>query len=192
MARAPLLVTVGMKRVLIAFGVEYAIIAALIAVILVDVRLYPILPYEVHKTLHVLGAVLFLGNIIVTAGWTMMATRSGDANLIRFAARSITIADVFFTLPGLILLLANAPFLASVFGGTWAPRWITLSLLAFAVLGVAGGAALPFQFRLFTSSYRDDFDAHAARRLIRRWGVAGMAATLPPFVILHLMVAKPT
>src|SRR6266540_741565 len=65
------------------------------------------LPYAWHKWLHVLGAVLFLGNIIVTGFWMLLAERNGNEPSIRFAAIGVNWADVFFTAPGVILLLGN-------------------------------------------------------------------------------------
>ena len=69
------------------------------------------------KTLHVLGAVLFLGNIIVTAFWKTLADRTGNLAVIRFSVRTTTLADLLFTLAGAVLLAASGHALASPLGG---------------------------------------------------------------------------
>ncbi|HLN13518.1 MAG TPA: DUF2269 family protein, partial [bacterium] len=45
--------------------------------------------YDVVKFFHILGAVLFVGNIIVTAMWKARADRTGDLATIAFANRLV-------------------------------------------------------------------------------------------------------
>src|SRR5574341_288809 len=59
------------------------------------------------KTLHVLGAVLFLGNIIVTGWWKVMADRTRDPRIVAFAQRQVTLTDWVFTAGGVALVLAS-------------------------------------------------------------------------------------
>lgn len=50
---------------------------AILSVALLGILGHPlILNYQWHKLLHILGAVLFLGNIIVAAVWMLMAERT--------------------------------------------------------------------------------------------------------------------
>ena len=41
--------------------------------------------YTTIKLVHIAGAVLLLGNIIVTAWWKVMADRTGNPSIIAFA-----------------------------------------------------------------------------------------------------------
>jgi hypothetical protein len=41
------------------------------------------------KTLHIVGVSLFIGNIIVSALWKVMADRTGDLAVMRFGARLV-------------------------------------------------------------------------------------------------------
>ena len=59
------------------------------------------------KSLHILGAVAFLGNIIITGWWKVMADRTGDARIIAFAQRQVTLTDFVFTAGGAALILAT-------------------------------------------------------------------------------------
>jgi len=43
--------------------------------------------YLLLKSLHVLGVVIFLGNIIVTGWWKVMADKTRESKIIAFAQR---------------------------------------------------------------------------------------------------------
>jgi len=61
--------------------------------------------YTTLKFLHLLGVVLLVGNIIVTALWKTLADRSGNPATVAFAQRTVALADWVFTLPGVLLVL---------------------------------------------------------------------------------------
>ena len=67
----------------------------------------PLFPYRWHTFLHIAGAVVFLGNIIVTAAWMLMAERTRSVHVIHFSAKAVIRADLLFTLPGVFLVLMN-------------------------------------------------------------------------------------
>ena len=53
--------------------------------------------YLLAKSLHIFGAVLFLGNIIVTALWKVMADRTRNPAIVAYSQRLVTITDFAFT-----------------------------------------------------------------------------------------------
>jgi hypothetical protein len=57
--------------------------------------------------LYVLGAVLFVGNIITAAFWKLLAEREGNPQVIASAAKRVMLADYWFTIPGIMLLLTT-------------------------------------------------------------------------------------
>ncbi len=58
-------------------------------VVLLGILDHPlILTYQRHKLLHILGAILLLGNIIITAVWMLMAERTNNYHVMRFAVFS--------------------------------------------------------------------------------------------------------
>ena len=61
--------------------------------------------YSTVKLIHVLGAILFLGNIIVSAVWKIQADRTNDPVVIAFACRLINITDLAFTTLGSALIV---------------------------------------------------------------------------------------
>ena len=72
--------------------------------------------YDAFKVVHLFGVVLFLGNIIVTAVWKVMADHTGDPRIIAYAQRLVTLTDWIFTAGGVVLILVGAYGMAAVAG----------------------------------------------------------------------------
>ena len=60
--------------------------------------------YDALKYLHILGIVLLLGNVTITAFWKAFADRTGDPVVIAFGQRLVTITDFVFTGGGGIII----------------------------------------------------------------------------------------
>lgn len=151
---------------------------------------------EAWLLLHVLGVVLFLGNIVVTAVWKLLADRTRTPQVVAYAQRLVTVTDVGFTATGVVLILVSGHALAGSFGGVFrGPAWLTWGWSLFVASGVIWAAVLlpvqVLQARL-ARGFRDG-SAIPARywRLSAVWAVAGTAATVLPLVNLYLMVYKP-
>lgn len=151
--------------------------------------------YGLLKTLHVVGVILFLGNIIVTGWWKVMADRTGDPAIIAFAQRQVTLTDWVFTAGGVALLGVSGLANALLHGMPLSLPWIGWGIGLFTLSGLIWGAILiPLQVRL----------AHMARGfaggkaiepeywlLQRRWLVWGIVATVIPLAVVPIMVMKP-
>jgi uncharacterized membrane protein len=149
---------------------------------------------QIWLFLHVLGAVLFLGNIVTAAFWKAMADRTDNPEVIRYAAKNVMLADWVFTLPGLVLIIVSGSLMAASGGLLSGWNWLTLSLLLFAVTGVIWLAVLlPLQrkmIRLSAANAAAGSVNDAYRRASRHWNTIGLIATLLPVVILYLMIGK--
>ena len=147
------------------------------------------------KTLHMLGVVLFLGNIIVTAFWKIMADRTRDLAVIRFAVRATNWADVFFTFGGVVLLAVAGHALAAQTGMAALP-WLRWAYGLFAATGLLWvGVLIPLQraqAKVLAPLPRDAQIPARYRRLALAWAVAGTPATLLPLGIVWLMTVKPS
>lgn len=147
------------------------------------------------KSLHILGACLFLGNIIVSALWKVLADRTGNYAVVRFATRLVNITDTVFTGLGAALLLWTGHLLAANYGGVLANDWIVWSYGLFGVSGAIWVAVLlPIQFKQARMLHASTTEAipHAYYRLAHLWSFAGILATLFPLPAIYLMVAKGT
>ncbi len=152
--------------------------------------------YLALKTLHIAGAVVFLGNIMVTAWWKVMADRSGDPRVIAFAQRQVTLTDWVFTFGGVLLLAAGGYGNAALHGIPLATPWVSLGHWLFVLSGVIWVTVLipvqVHQARLARGFAAGGPIPGRYWRLNRLWLAFGLVATLLPLGNLYVMVFKPT
>jgi uncharacterized membrane protein len=151
---------------------------------------------EAWLSLHILGVVLFLGNIIVTAVWKVLADRTQSPPVVAYAQRLVTVTDIAFTATGAVLIVVSGQVMADEFGGVFSgPRWLTIGWALFIASGVIWAAILiPIQVvqARLARSFRDA-PAIPDRywRLSNLWMAFGAIATALPLVNLYLMIFKP-
>jgi len=155
-----------------------------------------LLSYAVFKFVHVLGVVLLIGNVTVTAVWKVFADRNGQPVVIAFAQRMVTITDWFLTVVGVLLIIVGGYGMAAVGAiPVFGARWLSMSQLLFVVAGVIWlGILVPIQaaqtraVRAFTPDM--DTVPESYRALSRRWIFWGVVATCPLVMAMYLMTAK--
>lgn len=151
------------------------------------------LPYEWHKALHIFGAVLLLGNIIVTGMWMFSAERTGNESIIRFGVKTTHWADVWFTAPGSLLLLVNGLVMAEKWGGIGNSHWISAALALFVLSGIIWGVFLiPVQNWFVKVTWNGTPFPSEFYKKLRQWYFWGSIATILPVLSMFLMVTKPT
>ena len=143
----------------------------------------------VLRALHVLGAVLLLGNVTITGFWASYLYRARARVPFRPVARAILWTDLVFTLLGGTMLTVSGILLTIRRGySVEETRWLLEGIV---VLGVSTllwlTVLLPVQIRLERLPPSADSEL---RRLFLRWSVVGWAATLLLFYGLWTMVAK--
>jgi uncharacterized membrane protein len=93
--------------------------------------------YSIMKSLHVLAATVFLGNIIVTGWWKSMADRTKDRATVVFAQRQVTLTDIVFTTGGVIAILVTGIGCAHMLRiDVWQVRWTAWGMYLFIASGV--------------------------------------------------------
>ena len=154
------------------------------------------MPYPYLKLIHIAGAILFVGNITVTALWKTAADRTGNPVIVAWSQRLVRVTDRAFTVPGILLLLGDGLVMALergplVYHSVWVMWGVTLLLASGVIWGVV---LVPVQRR----QLRLSLDFRAGREipagywlLARRWRMFGMLATLLPWAALWLMVLRP-
>ncbi len=155
----------------------------------------PFYGYHWNLFMHILGSILFTGNIIVTTVWASLSRRARNLEALRLGVRGIIVSDKVFTMPGVLLLLLNGGILGTPFFKQQA-MWLFISIALFVVSGIVWGAALiPVQKRLSALMKATPHGAAIpaeADVLLSRWFRWGGVAGLLPLVTLVLMVVKPS
>ena len=152
--------------------------------------------YETFKVIHLLGVMLFLGNIIVTGVWKVLADRTGKPRIIAYAQRLVTVTDWVFTAGGVALILIGAYGMAAVGHlDLRGPAWLVWGQAMFVASGVIWVIILiPTQIlqarqaRAFAkgAAIPESYWRHG-----RRWVIWGTIATVIPLANLYFMVFKP-
>ncbi len=152
--------------------------------------------YILVKGLHLLGVVLFLGNIIITAWWKVMADRTRQPEIIAFAQRQVTLTDYVFTATGAGLIIGTGMWQAMLQGldihGTY---WLNWGYWLFMVSGLIWVAVLvPLQWKqakMAKAFGKDQVIPERYWQLNRLWMGFGTLATILPLLNIYWMVFKP-
>jgi uncharacterized membrane protein len=153
--------------------------------------------YALFKTIHIVGIVILVGNVTITAYWKVLADRSGDVHLIAHAQHGVTIADWIFTLAGIVLVLAGGygAALISDLPLLNGPAWLAIGQMLFAVSGLIWiGILIPLQIRQARDARLAEVGGSLPeryRRDCRLWLIWGIIATVPLVAAIYVMVAKP-
>lgn len=153
--------------------------------------------YLLLKSLHILGAVIFLGNIIVTGWWKTMADRTRDPKIVAFAQRQVTLTDFVFTGGGVTLLLTTGIGNATIHNmNYWNIRWLSWGFWLFISSGVIWLVILiPVQIkqgRIARTFATGGSIPECYWKLSRIWAIFGILATVLPLANLYWMVFKPS
>jgi len=148
------------------------------------------------RLLHLLGVILFVGNIVTAALWKVRADASGDLRAIAYAQRGVMFADYIFTAPGAALILVTGLWMASLSDrNILQTGWLLTALVLLVVtLLIWLFELLPVQRRLIRvadEAVRNGQLDPVFKGLSLRWTIFGMLTTLLPLVNVYLMVFKP-
>jgi uncharacterized membrane protein len=137
------------------------------------------------KVIHLVCACLFLGNVIVSGVWALLAERTRNHAIIQFSNKMVLITDVMFTLVGAVGVVWTGHGMAVNFGGGASHPWIQWSywLLTFSGL-IWLFVLVPIQLKQHSEITEDYW------RLSRIWKIAGAISTVLPLPIVYFMVTK--
>jgi uncharacterized membrane protein len=99
--------------------------------------------YLFLKSLHLLGVIMFLGNLVITGWWKLKADRTRNPVIVAFAQRQAMVSDRLFAGGGLLLMLLGGP------GNVMQHHldflhifWLKWGFWLFVAVGMAWGAIL--------------------------------------------------
>lgn len=151
--------------------------------------------YSVFKFLHVLGVVLLIGNVTITAYWKVLADRTRSTALVTHAQQGVIYADWLFTLPGILLILGGG------YGMVWeagldpfGTDWLVWSQALFFLSGLIWlGILVPAQIRQSRTVRSLDLKDEIPQsywRDGRLWLIWGIVATVPLIAAIYVMIVK--
>ena len=147
------------------------------------------LPYAVHKVLHVMGVIVFMGNLIAGPLWLWFSAYQDDGKHYAFAARMLDEADVWLTTPGVQLTVWNGICLAAALGGVQKHAWLVESMVWLVVSSlISVGLLIPMQHRLVAAAQAGEVSR--ARAALIQWSIWGTVVMVPFTAVGWLMVAK--
>jgi uncharacterized membrane protein len=148
----------------------------------------PDFPASLLKTAHILSAIVFVGNVIVTGVWSAIFFRARATHDFSRAARAIVITDWLFTVGGGAALTVSGVLLALGRGlPLWSTTWIRHAVIALVISTLVWLAVLVPAQRIMTHTR----DADELARAYTRWNITGWIATIPLVYAVWCMVAKP-
>jgi uncharacterized membrane protein len=147
------------------------------------------LSYSVLKTLHVLCAMLFIGNVVVTGTWAALAERTRNHDIVKFSNHLVLVTDVIFTFPGALGVLITGHLMSGQFPAQ--PGWVAWSYALFGISGLIWAIVLlPIQLKQRQLLNQSKVITADYLKLSRTWQIVGAFATIFPFPVLYMMIAK--
>jgi uncharacterized membrane protein len=154
--------------------------------------------YLTLKFLHIIGVILFLGNITTGVFWKAHADRTRDPRVIAHVLDGIIRSDRLFTIPGVVIILVTG-LAAALSAGIPLLRtaWTGGGIALFIFAGIAFMSRVAPRQRQMLALARSTtdpgtFDWPAYDKLSRSWAIWGAAALFAPLLAAGLMVYKPT
>ncbi len=153
-----------------------------------------------HLTLHILGAVLFMGGIVSTTVWVAMAQKTRDTGVMHFASKAAKSVDLLIIAPSVVLVLLSGLAMTVDRWGGWGGfhefRWIETALTLFVIAAAIWAIFLRrYQSRLVNFSGQSAQSKSPLNGsyygVLRRWYFWSGVTIVISIAILYLMVAKP-
>lgn len=121
----------------------------------------------------------------------ILAERTHNQDVIKFATRGVNWADVFFTAPGVFLVLIDGVVLSEKHGGL-TTSWILAALVLFSISGIIWVLSLiPAQDKMVRLANSPKSLPNSFYRVLHKWYFWGIVATILPLASMVLMVAQP-
>ena len=146
--------------------------------------------YLALKLAHLIGVVLFLGNITVGVFWKAFADRTGDLRIMGYTMDAIVRADRIFTIPGIVILLIGGIGAALVGGIPFlSTGWLLWGISAFILSGICFGPLSRAQKQIATAAHAGNLAEY--ERYSKGWTLWGTLALVFPIIAFIIMILKP-
>lgn len=145
------------------------------------------------KSIHIIAAILFLGNISVAILWKTLAHKSKDRTRIMNTFEGIIKSDRVFTMPAVTLIIITGFGLAGMMKLSIVETgWILWSIILVVISGVLYSTKVgPVQRKIYSLAKDETkFNWVEYESLSKQWNLWGSIATITPYMALIFMVYK--
>ena len=146
------------------------------------------------KTLHVVGALLFLGAGLMTAWYKFRADRSGDVRQVAWMQTEIVRADWIFTMPSAFILPITGIWLVELYNLPWDTGWVLWGIGLFIFAGIMWLPAVWLQIQMKKLALRAVEEKTELPALFHRYNRIWLALGFPAFIAaaysVWIMVSK--
>lgn len=145
------------------------------------------------KSIHIIAAILFLGNISVAILWKSLAHKCKDRTRIMLTFEGIIKSDRVFTMPAVTLLIITGFGLAGMMKlSVVETGWILWSIILVVISGVLYSTKVgPVQRKIYSLAKDETkFNWAEYEGLSKQWNLWGSIATITPYMALIFMVYK--
>lgn len=147
--------------------------------------------YAILKYIHIVLAISALGINITYPFWFSRAREKKGALV--FTLHTLKFIDEWIAVPAYVLLFPSGWWLASLAGWPLTTPWILTSLGLYALLSIVGlGVFTPALKKQIAIAENTGLDTSEYRKISYRTNAASIALNILAYVIIFLMVAKPT
>lgn len=152
--------------------------------------------YLIFKLIHIIAVVIFMGNITVGLFWVRFAVKTMNPALISYTMKGIIKADMYFTIPGVVIITASGLWAALMAHyAIFHSGWLLWPIILFIVSGLVFAlrvAPLQKQIYKLTANHENasGFDWSRFNKLLSWWNFWGLIALLTPFAALVMMTLK--
>jgi len=131
---------------------------------------------------------MFIGNVFVGPVWLLMALKSKNSEIIKFAFGMLLFTDIVITIPGMDLAVVNGLFLSSVLGGVNSQPWLQSSVISLFALWILVLPILLIQDKLQNLALAGETDSPTFRKIFMFWIATGGLSLIPVgFIFIHMI-----
>lgn len=148
----------------------------------------------VLKTLHVLGAVLFLGTGAGSAYYKLRAAASKDLAVIAWCDAEVVRADWLFTVPAGVTMPVTGLWLVHLYRLPLETPWVWQGLAGYVIAGLTWLPAAYLQIRMRAVSAAALREGRPLppewQRMQRTWALLGLPSFAATMAVVWMMVSK--
>ena len=162
-----------------------------------DIEYSIIFEYEIHKTLHILGVIMLVGNILLSLIWMFLANRTKNNEVTLFASKSTDWLDRILTAPGIALIVFNGLMMAdSSLGGPFNLNWMISAIFRLLIVAIIWVLALVPNQRVMIKAAQEavnnDTDlSETFDSAYKKWRIWTVIIIILLVNIVEIMVSKP-